>query len=75
VVQKERGQYSDIFSTLLAPAAERVSRRLELPPAQINIKGFDTVNAEYPTDLKGIDAIIISGSPLLRMKICRGSGA
>ncbi|KAJ9137130.1 hypothetical protein NKR23_g9379 [Pleurostoma richardsiae] len=63
-IEKERGQYDDIFASLLLPAAERVSARIaKTTKLKFNIKGYDTVKQVYPLTLQGIDAIIISGSP------------
>lgn len=63
IIQKERGQYSDIFAALLAPAVERLKARLGLQAPRIIVKGFNTVIEEYPANLEEIDAIIVSGSP------------
>lgn len=63
IIQKERGQYSDIFTALLLPAAEQVAQRQGLASLQLKVKGYDTVNEEYPSTLDDVDAIIVSGSP------------
>ncbi|KAH7006977.1 class I glutamine amidotransferase-like protein [Ilyonectria destructans] len=62
-IQKERGQYHDIFALLLRPALERLNRGPNWPNAKLNVTGWDTVNQVYPPSLDRIDAIIISGSP------------
>jgi GMP synthase-like glutamine amidotransferase len=66
IVQKARGQYHDIFNSLLQPAVARACGNIDSRvsrPVQLSISGWDTVNQEYPDTLEGIDAIIISGSP------------
>jgi hypothetical protein len=60
-IQNERGQYDDIFASLLEPAAERVCTKTT--KLKLNITGWDTVNQVYPPTLDGINAIIVSGSP------------
>lgn len=62
-IQKERGQYHDIFASLLRPALERLNRGPNWPNAKLNVTGWDTINQVYPPSLDRIDAIIISGSP------------
>ncbi|KAH6889607.1 class I glutamine amidotransferase-like protein [Thelonectria olida] len=60
-IQHERGQFEDIFASLLEPAAERVCTKTT--KVKLNITGWDTVDQVYPPTLDGIDAIIVSGSP------------
>ncbi|KAH7127905.1 class I glutamine amidotransferase-like protein [Dactylonectria estremocensis] len=63
-IQNARGQFHEIFAALLTPALERVCHNnLELPNVTLDIKGWDTVNQEYPPTLDKIDAIIVTGSP------------
>ena len=63
-IQKERGQYHEIFDSLLQPAVQRLSSGA---PTKTKIKllvsGWDTTKEEYPPTLEGTHAIIISGSP------------
>ncbi|KAF7554924.1 hypothetical protein G7Z17_g2537 [Cylindrodendrum hubeiense] len=63
-IQKERGQYHDIFASLLRPALERVcSKSAKSPSVKLSIIGWDAVNQVYPPTLDNINAIIVSGSP------------
>ena len=63
-IQEARGQYHDIFASLLKPAAERVCSKVsKSTKVDLNVTGWDTVNQVYPATLDDIDAIIISGSP------------
>ncbi|KAF7560399.1 hypothetical protein G7046_g3760 [Stylonectria norvegica] len=64
-IQQHRGQYDDIFRSLLQPAFDRVCAtkpglNSEL---KLSIRGYDTVNGVYPVSLEGLDAIVVSGSP------------
>ena len=63
-IQQQRGQYDDIFRSLLQPAVGRLyAKDTESSKLGLNIQGYDTVNQIYPPTLEGIDGIIISGSP------------
>lgn len=63
-IEEKRGQYDDIFASILLPAFERASSRAAKGTSlKLNIKGYDTVKQVYPLTLQGVDAIIISGSP------------
>lgn len=63
IIQNARGQYSDIFASLLKPALDRANHGQNISKSQRCIQGWDVVSEEYPPTLNGIDAIIVSGSP------------
>lgn len=60
-VLAERGQYSNIFATLLKSAAAQAQ---DLASLNLDFIAYDCVFGHYPTtaELDSIDAIIISGS-------------
>ncbi|KAH8895601.1 class I glutamine amidotransferase-like protein [Thozetella sp. PMI_491] len=63
-IEKERGQYDEIFSSLLEAALERAISRDPTPMKwRLSIRGYDVVKEMYPHTVDDIDALIISGSP------------
>ncbi|RMJ13103.1 hypothetical protein CDV36_007214 [Fusarium kuroshium] len=61
VIEKERGQYHDIFRVLLRDAVHRSSSLTNKP--NLHLEGWDVVNQKYPLCLDRVDAIIVTGSP------------
>ena len=60
-----RGQFGDIFESWLRKSLDLFNKKRPLGnPLEIAVTSWDVEHGEYPPSLDGIDALIVTGSPL-----------